>query len=386
MDAFFASVEQRDNPALRGKPVLVGGSGPRGVVTAASYEARVFGCRSAMPMAVARRLCPHAIIVRGRGEAYREANEALMEILESYSPLVQPVSIDEAYVDVTGSVRLFGPPRHIGAEIKRRVFEATRLTCSVGVAPSKFVAKIASDLEKPDGLTVIEPGRVRGVLWPLPATVIHGLGPASASRLATLGVRTVGDLAAMDPARLTDVFGTYGERLHALANGVDDRPVVPDREAKSVGHEQTFSEDLRDPEHVRATLLAHVEQVARRLRRKELRARTVTLKIRFGDFQTVTRSHTLDAPTDSTDTLWRAAESVFLTWMRVDGFRPVRLIGMSASNLGDEEQLALFAEPVDAKRAQVDRATDAIVQKFGKGSIRRAAAESGAPERRRRDG
>ncbi len=382
MDAFFASVEQRDDPALRGKPVLVGGAGPRGVVAAASYEARVFGCRSAMPTAVARRLCPHAIVVRGRWEAYREASDTVMAILESYSPLIQPLSIDEAFIDVTGSVRLFGEPGAIAREIKSRVRNATDLNCSVGVGPNKFVAKLASDLEKPDGLTIIPAERVTAILWPMPATAIPGLGPASENRLKRLGVRTIGELAAIETQRLTEVFGSYGERLHAMANGVDDRPVTPDRDAKSVGHERTFGEDLREPEQVRAAMLAQAEDVARRLRRHQLRAKTVTLKIRYGDFETITRSHTLDTPTDSTDTLWRAAESLFDLWIAREGFKPVRLIGVSASNMGNESQLDLFANPeVERKRSQVDRATDAIVEKFGKGAIRRAAAQP----RERRD-
>jgi DNA polymerase-4 len=382
MDAFFASVEQRDNPELRGKPVLVGGSGPRGVVAAASYEARVFGCRSAMPTAVARRLCPQAIIVRGHGEAYREASDIVMAILESYSPMIQPLSIDEAFVDVTGSVRLFGDPRTIAREIKNRVFNATQLKCSVGVGPNKFIAKVASDLEKPDGLTAITAERIKDALWHLPATIIPGLGPASEVRLKRLGVRTIGELAAIDERRLTEVFGSYGQRLRAMANGIDDRPVVPDRDAKSVGHERTFGEDLREPEQVRAAMLAQAEDVARRLRRHELRARTVTLKIRYGDFETITRAHTLDAPTDSTDTLWHAAEALFDLWIAREGFKPVRLIGVSASNMGNETQLDLFANPeTEQKRSQVDRATDAIVNKFGKDAIRRAAAQP----RKRRD-
>lgn len=382
MDAFFASVEQRDDPSLRGKPVLVGGAGPRGVVAAASYEARVFGCRSAMPTAIALRLCPGAIVVKGRGHAYREASDQVMTILESYSPLVQPLSIDEAFVDVTGSVRLFGEPDSIAREIKARVAATTRLTCSVGVGPSKFVAKVASDMDKPDGLVVVSADRVRDVLWPLPATIIPGLGPASEARLRRLGVRTVGELAAIDPERLRDAFGSYGERLHGLANGDDDRPVTPDRDAKSIGHERTFGEDLRDPEHVRPALLAQVEDVARRLRRHGLRARTVTLKIRYGDFETITRARTLERATDSTDAIWSAAQDILNAWIANEGFKPVRLIGVTGSNFGDEAQLGLFtAEDDHARRTQVDRATDAIVDRFGKGAIRRAAAKP----RERRD-
>jgi len=328
-----------------------------------------------MPTAMARRLCPHAVIVRGRFDAYREASDRVMGILEEYSPLVQPLSIDEAFVDVTGSVRLFGDPRHIAREIKRRVFEETRLTCSVGVGPSKFVAKIASDLRKPDGLAAIPPERVQEMLWPLPATVIPGLGPASEARLKRLGVRTIGELAGVAPGRLAEVFGSYGERLHALAHGEDDRPVTPDRDAKSVGHERTFGEDLRDPEGVRAAMLAQAEDVARRLRRHALRARTVSLKIRYGDFETITRSSTLRSPTDETDALWREAVAIFEQWIAREGFKPVRLIGVSASNMGSEAQLDLFADAAaNEKRRQVDRATDAIVAKFGKNAIRRAGA------------
>lgn len=375
MDAFFASVEQRDDPSLRGKPVLVGGAGKRGVVAAASYEARVFGCRSAMPTAVALRLCPDAIVVRGRGAAYREASDAVMAILESYSPLVQPISIDEAFVDVTGSVRLFGEPDRIAREIKQRVQDATRLTCSVGVGPNKFIAKVASDLDKPDGLVRIDADDVERVLWPMPAARIPGLGPASDAKLKRLGVRTIGDLARCDRAWLVDEFGSYGERLHDLAHGRDDRPVTPDRDAKSVSHERTFGEDLTDPEHVRAVLLAQVEDVGRRLRRHAMKAKTVTLKIRFGDFHTISRAVTLDAPTDSTDALWRAAEGIFTGWIAREGFRPIRLIGIGAGNMGAESQLPLFgAGEKESRRAGVDAATDAIIERFGKGAIRRAAA------------
>ena len=243
------------------------------------------------------------------------------------------------------------------------------------------MAKIASDLNKPDGLCVIEGSGVREALWPLKATVIPGLGPASESRLARLGVRTVGDLAQTPLETRVREVGSYGEHLHARANGVDDRPVTPDREAKSVGHEQTFGEDLTDPDEVRGVLLAQVEDVARRLRRKGLKGRTVTLKIRFGDFHTITRASSLDAPTDQTEAIWRAASAVFDAWRTREGFRPVRLIGASVGNIGEQTQLGLFAQDENARRSTVDRATDAIVEKFGKGAIRRASAA----ERRRRE-
>lgn len=370
MDAFFASVEQRDNPALRGKPVLVGGDGPRGVVTAASYEARPFGCRSAMPMAQAKRLCPHAVIVKGRFDAYREASDIVMATLEEVTPLVQPVSIDEAYLDATGSERLFGDGLAIAQRIKTLVRERTQLVASVGVAPNKFMAKIASDLDKPDGLRVITPDTMLDTLGALPVGVIPGLGPASQQTLDRLAVRTVEDLRAIDEATLKSRFGVWGETLWRLARAIDDRPVTPEHEAKTIGRERTFAQDLTDREEVRAVLLQHVEHVARRLRKHDLRARAVTLKIRFGDFRTITRSATLESATSATDDLWAAARGIFDAWAK-SAFEPVRLIGMSAARFGDE-QAGLFDEEERERRAAVDRATDAVAGRFGAGAIARA--------------
>ncbi len=377
MDAFFASVEQRDDPSLRGKPVLVGGSGKRGVVAAASYEARAFGCRSAMPMVTALRLCPDAVVVRGSYDEYKSVSQQVFTIFESVTPLIQPLSIDEAFLDVTGSLRAVGDAVSIATSIRGRVKAETGLTVSVGVAPNKFLAKLASDMDKPDGLTVIEADRIQQVLDPLPVTRIFGVGGSAEQKLARLGVRTIGDLRRMPVEAVESALGTFGTRIHELARGIDERPVVPDRVAKSVGHEQTFGEDLTEPDDVRAVMLDQAEQVGRRLRAKARKARTVTVKIRFGDFQTITRAHTLDRASDDTQTIYSAARGLFDAWA-AQTFRPVRLIGVSTSQLTDAdepEQLGLFEnETAHEKRRGVDAAFDAINEKFGKRAITRAGA------------
>lgn len=373
MDAFFASVEQRDHPELRGRPVLVGGDGPRGVVAAASYEARVFGCRSAMPSVVAKRLCPHAVFVKGSFEQYKEDSRRVMEILGSFSPRVQPVSIDEAFVDVSGSLGLFGTGVAIGEEIRRRVKSELLLTCSVGVAPNKFLAKLASDLNKPDGLAVITTDTVRTTLDPLPVSRLWGVGPAAEKSLHRLGVRTIRDLYALPKEVLRSRFDDFGEHLWNLARGLDDRPVHTDREAKSISHEHTFAQDLADADAVRAVLADEGEQVARRLRKHGRFARTVTVKIRFGDFETVTRSVTLESPTDRTDAIVAAARALFDEWAR--SFRPVRLIGVGVSNLTDSAgQAGLFDTGDGERRRAVDQASDLIAARFGKRAVQRASS------------
>lgn len=373
MDAFFAAVEQRDHPELRGRPVLVGGAGPRGVVAAASYEAREFGCRSAMPSAVARRLCPHAVFVKGSFEQYKADSARVFEILESYTPLVQPVSIDEGFMDVTGSLGLFGSAGAIASGVRQRVRAELGLTCSVGVAANKFLAKLASDLNKPDGVAVITADNLRATLDPLPVGRLWGVGPAAERSLHRLGVRTIADLHALPVEVLRSRFDDFGAHLWNLARGIDDRPVRTDREARSISHEHTFAQDLDDADAVRAVLADQAEQVARRLRRHARFARTVTVKVRFGDFQTVTRSATLDSPTDRTDDIARAARELFDAWAA--GFRPVRLIGAGVSNLTDSAaQPGLFDAGDAEKRRAVDRATDAIAARFGKRAVQRAGA------------
>lgn len=382
MDAFYASVEQRDRPALRGRPVLVGHDGPRGVVAAASYEARPFGCRSALPMARAKRLCPQAVVVEPRIEHYAAVSAQVFAIFESVTPLVEPLSIDEAFLDVTGSTRLFGPPPQIAAHVRRRIREETALTASVGVAPNKFLAKLCSDWDKPDGLTVLEPADVRTRLAPLPVRRMWGVGPATEQRLVRAGFTTFGDLQAVPLEAACARLGAHGEFFWRLARGEDDRPVVPDAEAKSLGAEQTFGHDVDDPEAVRQVLLAQLERIAARLRRHGLRGRHVTVKIRYGDFETISRSATLDAATDRSDRLRDAAAELFGRWAR-GGFRPVRLIGASVGQLEREGagQAALFADPEDERARRLDRATDAIRARFGSGAVRRGAGD--ASERRK---
>jgi DNA polymerase IV len=375
LDAFFAAVEQLDDPSIRGKPVLVGHDGARGVVSAASYEARVFGCRSAQPMSVAKRLCPHAIVKPVRFERYHEMSSAMFSILESYTPLVQPLSIDEAFLDVTGSVLLFGSPERIAAEIRRRVHGELGITCSVGVAPNKFLAKLASDLNKPDGLTIIKADEIERTLSPLPISRIWGIGPKTTKRLNDFGVKTIGDLKKLSPEFLQKRFGIEAERYLRLSVGDDERTVTPDHQAKSIGQERTFGVDLIEPDHVRGVLLHQVEQVARRLRRHNFKARGVTVKTRDGEFHTVTRSAALDQPSDVTDELWQTTRVLFDTWASA-GFRPIRLIGMQATRLlvGPDEP-GLFQDPKHERRKQLDRAVDRIQSKFGSRSIARATSK-----------
>ncbi len=379
MDAFYAAVEQRDDPNLRGKPILVGGTPEgRGVVATASYEARVFGCRSAMSTAQALRLCPHAIVVRPRFAAYSEASRQVFGILECYTPLVEPLSIDEAFLDVTGSQRLRGPAARIAAEIKQRIRETTALTASIGLAPNKFIAKLASDLRKPDGLVIVPPGDVREFLDPLPVSRLWGAGKATLPRFERLGLRTFADVRRAPPALLTREFGPMGLHFRLLAEGSDDRVVVADRDARSISHETTFPTDIDDVEVLRATLLEQLEHVASRLRRHGRLARCVFLKLRSPDFTTLSRQTTLASASDATDTLWDAAKSLFETWVR-ERRGPLRLLGVGVAELSGEcgRQLDLFAAPLEAQRRSLDRAVDAIRERFGERAIRRGPNAGG---------
>lgn len=369
MDAFFASVEQRDNPALLGKPVLVGYDGPRGVVAAASYEARKFGCHSAQPMVTAKRLCPDAIVVSVNGRQYSDASKQMFATLESFSPVIEPLSIDEAFLDLTGTERSLGKAEDVARRIKARIFNELHLTASIGLAPNKFLAKLASDMDKPDGLTIIDPNRVESILAPLPVRRIWGIGKVSGDKLANVGVRTIGDLQERSPDWLKQHFGAEANRYWRLARGIDDRPVVPDREAKGISHEHTFGVDVSDPGEVKRVLLGQVEQVAHRLRKHGYAASGVTLKIRFGDFQTITRSTSLDKASNVTDELWRAAATVFEQWP----FQPVRLIGVAANRLSTgATQGELFTDPEHDRQSKLDQVADVINEKFGKATIKRA--------------
>ncbi|MCK4871106.1 MAG: DNA polymerase IV [Phycisphaerales bacterium] len=375
MDAFFAAIEQLDHPELRGKPIVVGSDRPRGVVSTASYEARPFGCHSAQPTAVAKQLCPDLIVVPVRGERYGEVSRQLFDTLDDFSPLVEPVSVDEAFLDLTGTQRLLGPPGQVALAIKQRIAAELHLTASVGIAPNKFIAKIASDLEKPDGLTIVQPDGIDSLLRDLPINKLWGVGPVTARRMDRLSVRTVGDLRAMSRDRLTELFGQDGEHFYRLSRGIDDRPVTPDGEAKSISHEQTFETNIVDADEVRGFLLGQVELVARRLRKHRLSAGNVTVKIRYGDFQTITRSMMLTPPTDATADLWEAVRTLYDHWAEAS-FQPVRLIGAAAGKLGaGEAELGLFADEQHEKQRKLDEATDRIADRFGKRAIRRGGAK-----------
>ncbi|MFA7237926.1 MAG: DNA polymerase IV [Phycisphaeraceae bacterium] len=375
MDAFFASIVQWDSPELRGKPVLVGHDGPRGVVCAASYEARPFGCRSAMPMVVAKRMCPQAVVVPVPGRRVRECSGRLFELLHELCPLVEPLSVDEAFADMTGTQRLYGSPEQIARRIRAKIHERLSLTASVGVAPNKFLAKLASDMNKPDGLTITptNPDAIAQWLAPLPIGRMWGIGQVTEGKLLQRGVRTIGDLQRLDPAIWPLWFGNDAEHFRNLCFGIDDRIIVPDSQAKSIGHEQTFDQDIAAAREVRRVLAQQTEQVGRRLRRLGLKAGRVTVKIRFGDFQTITRSVTLDPMTDASLTLWEAAKNLFETWANRD-FHPVRLIGMTAAALSDSPgQLGLFDQPSRQRLSRVDHAMDRISQKFGGNAITRGS-------------
>ncbi|MEX1164220.1 MAG: DNA polymerase IV [Nitriliruptor sp.] len=375
MDAFFASVEQRDDPDLRGKPVVVGGAGGRGVVAAASYEARRFGIRSAMPMVQARRRCPDLLIAPHRFEAYRDASRAVMAILRDVTPAVEPLSLDEAFLDVRGAVRLFGDPETIGHGIRRRVRDELELPISVGIGPTKSVAKLLSARAKPDGLLRWPADEVQDRLRPLPISDLWGAGPKTVERLTTYGFRTIGQLADTDRRTLQRVVGdATGAHLHALARGHDPRSVTPHEPARSISAERTFDHDLDDPDDLQRHLLRLVEKVARRLRQARVSGRTVTLKVRFASFETVTRSITLSEPTDRTHDVLVAARGL-LDGLRLERVR-VRLIGVGVSNLGDGDasrQLTLDAPDVaaaevpwgDRRWEDVDRVADAVADRFG---------------------
>jgi DNA polymerase-4 len=374
LDAFFASVEQLDHPELRGRPVIVGGTGPRGVVAAASYEARTFGVFSAMPVARARRLCPDGVYLPSRYERYAEKSREVMAILRSCTPLVEPLASDEAFLDVRGARRLLGAGPEIGALVKRRVRAETGLTASVGVATTKLLAKLASDLSKPDGLLVVEPERELAFLHPLPASRLWGVGPATQQRLERLGIRTIGDIARSDPVALARVLGgAAGRHLHALAHNHDDRAVEPDQEVKSIGTETTFPEDLVDGAAIEREVRRLADSTATRLRKAARTGRTVTLKLRFGDFRTITRSATLAEPTDETAVLVNRAVELVRTVGEREGFaRGVRLLGVTASNLAEAQaaQGSLFDQPQTPDR--LDAVVDDLRARFGATAVGRA--------------
>ena len=388
MDAFFASVELLEHPELRGLPVIIGGAGGRGVVTSATYEARRFGVHSAMPTARALQLCPKAIVLPSHYERYRHYSAQVMQIFRDMTPLVEPLSIDEAFLDVAGARRLLGSPSTIGAGVRARVYAETGLTCSVGAASTKFIAKMASGRAKPDGMLVVPASQSLAFLHPLPVGSLWGVGAATAEALTRLGIRTVGDLAqAPLPTLVARVGEAAGHKLHRLANGVDNRSVVTTHLEKSIGHEMTFDFDMSDPRQIRLELLRLSDQVAVRLRRAGLAAKTVALKVRFTDFSTISRSRTLAEPTDLAQTISDAARDLF---DHVGLDQRVRLIGVRAENLVEAHetvhQPSLWhdesAAPSGWRDAEVT--VDRVAEKFGRGSVKRASLVEPGPREARR--
>jgi DNA polymerase-4 len=396
MDAFYAAIEVRDDPALAGKPLIVGHRGRRGVVSTCSYEARRFGVHSAMPSVTAERLCPGAVWAPVRMERYVEVSRRIFRILEDATPILEPLSIDEAFLDLTGVAALLDPigpltaalrpvasledGRRIAARLKRRIREQEGLTASVGVAPNKYLAKVASDLEKPDGLVLLPREAIAARLWPLPVTRLWGVGARTAPRLEQAGLRTIGDVARAGLPRLASlVGGNFAAHVDALAHGVDDRVVDADRRSKSISEERTYEEDLRDPDTIDRALLERSEGVARSLRHEGLKGRTVHLKVRTGDFTTITRALTLEAPTDLTETIVAAARALYRERVRLGG-QGVRLLGVGVTGLAETADSAsspggtgsLFRDASEERAERAARASDAVRTRLGDDAITRA--------------
>ena len=401
MDAFYASIEQRDHPELRGRPVIVGGGQARGVVAAASYEARKFGVRSAMPGFEAKRLCPDGVFLSPNMERYAAVSADVHGVFQEFTPDIEPLALDEAFLDVSGSLALFGSKLALAERLRSRVREVTELSVSVGVAASKLVAKIACRLGKPDGLRVVEPGQERALLAPLPIRYLWGIGPVLGDKLSALGLRTIGDLAAASTSRVALAAGDRAHYFQELARGVDERPVESHRAPKSIGEESTFERDVSDRETVASAIVAHAEEVARRLRATGHLAATVTLKMKLGtarqrregsgrasesrepDYPLLTRQRRLPTPTSDGQVIARTATEL---WDEAKLGAAVRLIGVSASQLSrqEQQQLDLFAP----RRSELGATLDAIRERFGAGVIGRAvsAPEKVTPSMRRKSG
>jgi DNA polymerase IV len=369
MDAFYASVEQRDDPALAGRPVIVGWAGGRGVVAAASYEVRRFGVRSAMPMRTALRLCPDAVCVVPRMRRYQEVSAQVFAVFAGITPLVQGLSLDEAFLDVTASQELMGDAIAIARRIKERIRERTGLSCSVGVAPNKLIAKIASDLDKPDGLTVVAPERVRAVLDPLSVRRLPGLGRKTGERVEAAGIRTLGELRGAADAQLWPIFGRYSGWIRERAAGIDERPVVPDAEEKSLSAEDTFAEDSADPQLLQRQLARLADLACSRLRGRGLVTACIGVKIRRGDFTTFTRQRAVAPPTCEGRTIAAVAAELLGRWLTVNPGTKLRLLGVVLTELTPAAQLGLFADGAGGSR--LDAALDEVRGRFGSHALRR---------------
>jgi len=371
MDAFYASIEQRDNPGLRGKPVVVGGE-TRGVVAAASYESREYGIRSAMPMAEARRRCPQLERVRPRMSHYKSVSRQIFDVFYEFTPAVEGLSLDEAFLDVSGSRKLFGSPADIATDIKQRIRERTRITASVGVAWNKLVAKIASDLDKPDGLVVITPETCHAVLDPLPVEVIPGIGRETLSKLHRAGIVNVADLRLADNRDIEPIFGRFTAKVRQRAAGVDDRPVVASRSEKSISAEETFDKDLTALHDMERELLRLTERTSQRLRKAGLAAATVQVKIRQSDFSTFTRQQRLTPPGNGTDQLYVIARGLLSKWLEENPGARIRLLGVGGSRLVEAGQADLFASADASSGAPIDKTVDEIRDRFGDTAVGRA--------------
>ncbi len=385
MDAFFASVEQLDNPTLKGVPVLVGGDGGRGVVAAASYEARKFGCHSAMPMAVALAKCPHAAVRAPRFDRYSEISQQFINILRDQSPLVEPISVDEAFVDVSGSQLLLGSGPTIARALRARVYEELKLTVSVGVATSKFVAKIASDLRKPNGFTIISSEQTRDTLAPLAISKMWGVGPKTLPKFTNAGIHTFGDLQKLSEEQARAQLGESGAQWRQLALGIDEREVINEHDAKSVGQEETFESNVGDMAVLRAVLQEQCDRVSLRLRAYDGLAKCVTLKVRLANFDTFSRQKKLNPFTDSTKTIWQTADALLAAWRRESAL-PLRLIGVSVERIDRalaEVQPELFPDPAAEVQRKLDSITDAVARKYGPEALHRGASRAGSRRNKR---